>query len=85
MMPGGKVMSDFAFNQVSQSVELLSIFQLELLKEKIENLLAISKSKKEKTAESDLELFEHFSGLGEGIDAENAKLKYFEEKYGSSN
>ena len=76
-------MSDFAFEQYAQQIDFLQIFQLEILQEKINAILKSHKKKAEATKETDLALFEHFSGLGAGIDADSAKKSYFEEKYGS--
>lgn len=76
-------MSDFAFEQYAQQIDFLQIFQLEILQKKINAILQSHKKKAEATKDSDLALFEHFSGLGAGIDADSAKKSYFEDKYGS--
>jgi hypothetical protein len=76
-------MSDFAFEQYAQQIDFLQVFQLEILQKKINAILQSHKKKAEATKDSDLALFEHFSGLGAGIDADSAKKSYFEGKYGS--
>ena len=78
-------MGDMAFENYTQQIDLLQLFQLEILKKKIDAAIASRKKAEESNMKSDMALFEHFSGLGEGIDAESAKKEYFEEKYGSIN
>ncbi|MBQ9621769.1 MAG: hypothetical protein IJJ71_04035 [Treponema sp.] len=78
-------MSDIAFEQYAQQVDLLQIFQLEILKNKIDSILQSKKKAAQANEATDLALFEHFSGLGAGIDADSAKQEYFEGKYGSLN
>ena len=78
-------MGDMAFENYTQQIDLLQLFQLEILKKKIDAAIASRKKAEDSNMKSDMALFEHFSGLGEGIDAESAKKEYFEEKYGSIN
>ncbi len=77
-------MSDVAFEMYAQQIDFLPTFQLEILQKKIEDILQSKKLKFEETNASDLALFEHFSGLGAGIDADSTKSAYFEAKYGSA-
>ena len=76
-------MSDIAFEQYAQQIDLLKVFQLEILKNKIDSILQSRKKTAKASEANDLALFEHFSGLGAGIDADSAKRDYFEGKYGS--
>ncbi len=78
-------MGDIAFENYTQQIDLLQLFQLEILKKKIDAAIASRKKAEDSNLKSDMALFEHFSGLGEGIDSELAKKEYFEEKYGSFN
>ena len=78
-------MGDIAFDNYAQQIDLLQLFQLEILKKKIDSVIAARKKAANSNLESDKALFEHFSGKGEGIDAETAKKEYFEEKYGRFN
>ena len=77
-------MSDAVFEQYANQLNLLQIFQLEILQKRITEVLQSRKQAEAKSLENDLALFEHFSGIGAGIDAESAQKAYFEEKYGSS-
>ena len=77
-------MSNAAFEQYANQLNFLQIFQLEILQKRIAEVLQSRKQAENKRQENDLALFEHFSGIGAGIDAESAKNAYFEEKYGSS-
>ena len=78
-------MGDIAFENYTQQIDLLQLFQLEILKKKIDAAIASRKKAEDSNLKSDMALFEHFSGLGEGIDAAAAKKEYFEEKYGCFN
>ncbi len=75
-------MGDIAFDNYAQQIDLLQLFQLEILRKKIDSVIASRKKAEDSKLQSDMALFEHFSGLGEGIDAEAAKKEYLEEKHG---
>ena len=75
-------MSDAAFEQYARQIDFMQAFQLEILRNKIEAALTkIQHAAANRDA--DLALFEHFSGLGEGLDADKEKQMYYEERYGS--
>lgn len=76
-------MPELVFEQYAKQIDMLQVFQLEILKKKIDTLLYSRKKEQEASLSSDFALFEHFSGIGAGIDADSAKRKYFEDKYGS--
>lgn len=76
-------MSDVAFENYTKQIDLLQVFQLEILRKKIDSVLETRRKAEDSQIKSDMALFEHFSGLGEGIDADKAKKEYFEDKYGS--
>lgn len=78
-------MPELAFEQYAKQIDLLQIFQLEILKKKIDELISSRKKEQDASISTDLALFEHFSGIGAGINADIAKREYFEEKYGSLN
>ena len=78
-------MSDIAFDNYAQQLDFLQLFQLEILRKKIDSVIASRKKTEDSRLKNDMALFEHFSGLGEGIDAETSKKEYFEEKYGCFN
>ena len=71
-------MGDLAFENYANQIDLLQIFQLEILRKKIDDLLETRRKAEDSMLESDMALFEHFSGLGAGIDANSAKKEYFE-------
>lgn len=77
-------MSDVAFEQYVQQIDFLQVFQLEILQKKIADILSSRKENEDANKETDLALFEHFSGFGAGIDADSARKTYFEDKYGST-
>ena len=77
-------MSDMAFEMYAQQIDFLPTFQLEILQKKIADILQSKKRKRADSDANDIALFEHFSGLGAGIDADSAKSAYFEAKYGSA-
>ena len=76
-------MGDVAFENYTQQIDLLQIFQLEILRKKIDSVLEERRKAEDSQLKSDIALFEHFSGLGAGINPDAAKKEYFEEKYGS--
>lgn len=76
-------MGDVAFENYTQQIDFLQLFQLEILRKKIDEAIKARKKSETSQLKSDKALFEHFSGLGAGIDADSAKKEYFEEKYGS--
>ena len=78
-------MGDIAFDNYAKQLDLLQLFQLEILRKKIDSVIASRKKEEDSQLKNDMALFEHFSGLGEGIDAAAAKKEYFEEKYGCFN
>ena len=78
-------MGDVAFEDYSKQIDLLQIFQLEILRKKIDVVLEARRKTEDSQLQSDMALFEHFSGLGAGINADEAKKEYLEEKYGSIN
>ena len=76
-------MSDMAFEQYAEQIDFMQVFQLEILRSRIEEALKRRKKDEDERNKADLALFEHFSGLGAGIDAETERKSYFEGKYGS--
>ena len=78
-------MGDVAFEKYTQQIDLLQLFQLEILRKKIDAAIESRKQAENSQLKSDMALFEHFSGLGAGINADEAKKEYLEEKYGSIN
>lgn len=72
-------MGDIAFGNYTQQLDLLQLFQLEILRKKIDSVIASRKKEEDSQLKNDMALFEHFSGLGEGIDAAAAKKEYFED------
>ena len=78
-------MSDMAFEQYTQQIDFLQIFQLKILQKKINEILSRREAESKAAEANDIELFEHFSGLGAGIDANHERKAYFEDKYGSIN
>ena len=76
-------MSDMAFEQYAEQIDFMQMFQLEILRNRIEEALnRLKRDEKERNA-ADMALFEHFSGLGAGINADAERKAYFEGKYGS--
>lgn len=69
---------DSVFEFVSKTVETMSFSNLRLLSDKITSLLSASFNE---NMDRDLELFDHFSGLGKDIDVNESKLSYFNSKY----
>ena len=69
-------MGDTAFDNYAQQLDLLQLFQLEILRKKIDSVIALRKKAEDSQIKNDMALFEHFSGLGEGIDAQTAKKEY---------
>lgn len=61
-------MSDVAFENYTKQIDLLQVFQLEILRKKIDSVLEARRKAEDSQIKSDMALFEHFSGLGEGID-----------------
>ena len=72
-------MSDIAFEQYVQQIDFLQVFQLEILQKKIADILSSRKENEDANKETDLALFEHFSGFGAGIDADSARKTYVSE------
>ena len=78
-------MSDIVFDNYTQQLDLLQPFQLEILRKKIDSIIASRKKAANSQLKNDKALFEHLSGIGKGIDAETEKQEYFEAKYGHFN
>lgn len=76
-------MGDVAFENYTKQIDLLQVFQLEILRKKIDAVLESRRKAEDSKLKSDKALFEYFSGLGQGIDADSARKEYFEAKYGS--
>ena len=76
-------MSDVVFEQYAQQIDFMQVFQLEILRSRIEEALERLKRDEDERNKADMALFEHFSGLGAGIDADKERKSYFEGKYGS--
>ena len=76
-------MGDVAFENYANQLDLLQIFQLEILRKKIDSVIESRRKAENSHLKSDMALFEHFSGLGNGINPDDAKKEYFEKKYGS--
>ena len=76
-------MGDIAFEKYTKQLDLLQLFQLEILRQKIDAAIESRKQAENSQLKSDMALFEHFSGLGAGLDTDTAKKEYFEAKYGS--
>ena len=76
-------MSDMAFEQYAEQIDFMQVFQLEILRSRIEEALKRLKKNEAERNAADMALFEHFSGLGAGIDADAERKAYFEGKYGS--
>ena len=76
-------MGDIAFEKYTKQLDFLQLFQLEILRQKIDAAIESRKQSESSQLKSDMALFEHFSGLGAGLDADTAKREYIEAKYGS--
>ena len=66
-------MGDIAFEKYTKQLDLLQLFQLEILRQKIDAAIESRKQSENSQLKSDMALFEHFSGLGAGLDADTAK------------
>jgi hypothetical protein len=70
-------MSDVAFEQYAKQIDFMQIFQLEILRTRIEEALKKRQQDTEARNAADMALFEHFSGLGAGIDEDTERKTYF--------